>query len=146
MKNTVLLIDTNVAIDYLCQREPHCKTATAVIKLCQKYVVTGYIAFHSLPTIWYTMRKNNLNERREMLLRLTDFLTVVGAPHEKVVEALKDDDFKDFEDCLQEKCAMSVNADYIITENIKDFSSSKIPAITPIDFLINLYNQGDNIA
>jgi hypothetical protein len=39
------------------------------------------------------------------------------------------------ENCLQTECAKSVNADYAITRNIKDFSVSSIPAIWPEDFL-----------
>lgn len=44
------------------------------------------------------------------------------------------DDFIDFEDCLQDRCAESVNAQYIITNNVKDFKESVITAITPSDF------------
>ncbi len=58
--------------------------------------------------------------------------------HEEVVEALKMDRFKDFEDCLQDKCAESVGAGYIITRNIADFVNSKIPAISPEKFLQGL--------
>lgn len=42
---------------------------------------------------------------------------------------------RDFEDCLQDECAKQVNADYIVTRNIKDFSKSDIPAVTPEIFL-----------
>jgi len=52
-----------------------------------------------------------------------------------VFDALERDDFKDFEDCLQDACAEMVAADYIVTRNIKDFEHSKIPAIAPDEFL-----------
>ena len=52
-----------------------------------------------------------------------------------VRHALERNDFPDFEDCLQDECATQNHADYIITRNIDDFSSSNIPAITPLDFL-----------
>lgn len=63
------------------------------------------------------------------------FLTVVGIKHEQIVEALNRNDFKDFEDCLQDECAFDINASYIVTRNIKDYSNSKIPAIMPEQFL-----------
>ena len=49
------------------------------------------------------------------------------------------DNFTDFEDCLQDRCAESINAQYIITNNVKDFNESVVTAITPRDFdkLIN---------
>jgi len=45
-----------------------------------------------------------------------------------------DEVFMDFEDCLQYLCAKSVNADFIVTRNPKDFVNSTIPAILPDDF------------
>ena len=44
------------------------------------------------------------------------------------------EEFKDFEDCLQDECAKQVFADYIITRNIADFTTSEIPSLTPADF------------
>ena len=48
-------------------------------------------------------------------MELCDFLQVIGASHQEVVKAIKMESFKDFEDCLQDRCAKSVDADYIIT-------------------------------
>ena len=136
MKNMVLLIDTNVVLDYVLVRQPQFSNSTRVLLACQNDDVEGYLAFHSLSTIWYVARKNyNAQKRRALLLEITDFLTVVGAPHNSVIDALKNEDFHDFEDCLQEKCALEVNADYIVTNNVKDFSASAISAVTPADML-----------
>jgi predicted nucleic acid-binding protein len=41
----------------------------------------------------------------------------------------------DFEDCLQMECAKRVNADYIVTRDLPDFSNSNIAAISPMDFI-----------
>ncbi len=43
--------------------------------------------------------------------------------------------FKDFEDCLQDRCARKADAKYIITRNTEDFSESEVPAISPEKFL-----------
>lgn len=55
--------------------------------------------------------------------------------HDYVRNALERNDFSDFEDCLQDECALQNNADYIITRNIDDFANSNVPAVTPADFL-----------
>lgn len=70
-----------------------------------------------------------------MLLGICNILAVTSASHESVVSAIKNDVFKDLEDCLQHKCATEVNADYIITRNINDFKNSKVKAVTPEQFL-----------
>ena len=56
---------------------------------------------------------------------------------EILVRALANHDFDDFEDCLQSECAIIFGADYIVTRNIRHFSGSPIPAITPNDFCKN---------
>ena len=82
--------------------------------------VQGYIAFHSLPNIFYILRKSHSEtDRREMLKKLCFVLQVTGASHEKVCNAIERNDFSDFEDCLQDECAKEVSADYIITRNVE---------------------------
>jgi predicted nucleic acid-binding protein len=48
-----------------------------------------------------------------------------------ILAALTNNDFNDIEDCLQAECAKAVKADYIVTRNIKDYTHSEIPAISP---------------
>lgn len=130
----VVLVDANVVLDYFLQRAPECTYANGVIKMCAQGLVSGYIAFHTLSTVWYVLRRVPDDERRSLFRALLKVLTVSGASHLAVIEAVNRSDFKDFEDCLQDMCALSVSADYIVTCNIKDFTVSKISAITPKDF------------
>ena len=51
------------------------------------------------------------------------------------MDAIDRNNFKDFEDCLQDKCAKEAGAEFIVTCNLKDFEDSEIPAITPADVL-----------
>lgn len=141
MKSMVLLIDTNVVIDYICERRPQYETASCVIASCQKKNISGYIAFHSLPTIWYILRKLPAARRRRLLLETTRLLAVTGASHDAVVHAIQNEAFSDFEDCLQEQCALQVDADYIVTENTRHFANSAIPAVTSAEMLQILYDR-----
>ena len=128
----VILIDTNVALDFLAMRQPYYNDARSVILACADEQLQGYIAFHSLPNIFYILRKGYSEaDRREMLKKLCLVLKVTGASHEKVCEAIEDNEFSDFEDCLQDKCADEIFADYIVTRNVEDFQYSKVKAITP---------------
>lgn len=61
--------------------------------------------------------------------------SVASASQEEIIEAIENDSFADFEDCLQDKCAKEAGADYIITVNEKDFENSEIEAINPREFL-----------
>lgn len=132
----VVLIDANVLLDYLETREPYFENSYRTLLLCAEEKVKGYMAFHSIPNIFYIMRKTHDKEqRRKLLMEICSILTVVSASHEKVVDAINREEFLDFEDCLQDECASEVNASYIVTRNIKDFTHSKVPVITPEQFL-----------
>jgi len=70
-----------------------------------------------------------------VLLKLCELFTVVDLDSLKIISALKNDQFKDLEDCLQDECAREFNADYLITRNTKHFLYGKVKAIEPNDFL-----------
>ena len=74
-------------------------------------------------------------ERREALKDICQIVKVEGIDSFKIRSALNNEDFSDFEDCLQEECAFAISADYIVTRNTKDFVSSRVPAILPDEFL-----------
>ena len=132
----VILIDTNVLLDILQNRKPFLQKSGDVIRLCGERSVKGYIAPHSVSNIYFIMRKNCSGKQRRLLLKgLLKIVKVGGVEHESVVRALERKEFSDFEDCLQDECALEVHANYIVTRNIKDFENSKVPAITPEKFL-----------
>ena len=132
----VLLIDTNVLLNYLTNRpDPYLEASVRILRMCAVGECTGYIAFHALSTIWYVLRKWDDRERRQSLQDLCEILTVASASQNEILAAIRKDSFADFEDCLQDKCAKEVGADYIITCNVRDFADSEVPAITPEQFL-----------
>lgn len=135
MKNMVILIDVNVIMDYLLEREGHFEYTRRLFEYCAEPFIDGYVAFHSMSIISYVLRKHPDEERKQALYKVTDLLTVVSASHNAVVYAIGDKNFSDFEDCLQEKCALNINADYIVTRNVKDFAASEIPAVTPAEMI-----------
>ena len=61
-------------------------------------------------------------------------MRIEGVDRGKLIAALENDDFTDFEDCLQMQCAIAFGADYIVTRNEKDYACSSIRAISPEAF------------
>ncbi len=57
---------------------------------------------------------------------------------DRILSAVDNDDFTDFEDCLQEECAVNVMADYIVTRNPKDFEKSRVKIIDQEGFILLL--------
>jgi len=95
----------------------------------------GYIALHFISNLWYILRKVPEDKRRKWLTDICQCLYVEGICHEDVIKAIKMAEFKDFEDCLQDRCAENIKAEYIITRNVKDFEGSTVQAVLPEKFL-----------
>ena len=131
-----VLIDTNVILDALVGRQPYFDNADKIIKLCADKIIHGCLAAHSISNIFYILRKDmSANDRRHVLLNLCNILEVEGVDSQKVISALNRNDFRDLEDCIQDECALTANADYIVTRNVKDFENSRVPAILPEELL-----------
>lgn len=135
MRNMVVLIDVNILLNYITGREDkYLKESIRIVELCALGKLDGYIAFHTLSVLWYVLRKKSDEERRNNLRDICTIFSVSSASQTEIIDAIEKDSFADFEDCLQDKCAKEVDADYIITANEKDYVNSEIEAINPCEF------------
>lgn len=131
-----ILVDTNVLLDYLLTREPFYEDAKEVVISCVDGRAKGCIAAHSISNMFYILRKDfSISERREVLINLCSIFDVEGIDKVKLLEGLQNDEFSDFEDCLQMECAKAYRAEYIVTRNIDDYKVSEVKAILPKDYL-----------
>ena len=131
-----ILVDTNIFVDYVAKRHPFVDDARRIITLCVENSVDGCIAAHTVTNLFYILRKQMpVRERKQFLIDLCRTFTVIGIDYAKLEFCLHNDEFDDFEDCLQDECAKEFDADYIITRNIKDFTESAVEAIEPHEFL-----------
>jgi predicted nucleic acid-binding protein len=137
-----VLFDTNIILDFLEKRAPFNEAADRLFEACDKTIISGFIAAQSIADIFYILRKDySVEERKNMLLGICELLIIVGSNSEQIIAALTNEDFTDLEDCIQTECAKSINAAYIITRNIEDFTASPVPAILPEDFLVMQGNE-----
>lgn len=137
-----VLIDTNVIIDTVQEREPFCSDAKAVLASCIKKSVSGFVSAHSLCDIFYILRKDMSVEARLSLVGgLCKYLTVISERQNDFESITEDKETKDLEDSLQMLCAENYQLDYIVTRNIRDFVRSKVKAIEPRAFLNLLGNH-----
>jgi len=130
-----LLIDTNIIVDFLADREPFAAHSERVIEMCIDGYAEGLLTASSVTDIYYIMRKVSGREaalkRINSLLEILDVVSVGKAELIKAMEL----DIPDYEDALAAICAKRVKADYIVTRNIKDFKNSSVKAITPKELL-----------
>ena len=131
-----ILVDTNILLDYLLEREPFFEDAKQVIMSCINGKSNGCIAAHSISNMFFILRKDySAKERREILLNLCKIFDIEGIDKAKLISGLQNENFSDFEDCLQMECAKSYGADYIVKRNVSDYATSEVKAIIPKDYL-----------
>lgn len=131
-----VLIDTNIMIDALTNRDGRSGFSATVIDLCAKQVIDGYVELHSISNMYYILRKQYSDaERRTILKRYNEILKVAEVGNDVVDTAINNTAISDYEDALQYACAETVGADYIVTRNIKDYEKAEIRAISPEELL-----------
>jgi predicted nucleic acid-binding protein len=133
-----LLIDGNIILDVLQNREPHVVDSAKIWKLCETDQAEGYVSALTFSNLVYIMRKElspeKINEVFKSLGLIFQFTDLTVSDLTKAAEQQWDD----FEDALQAATAERIHADNIITRNVKDFKQSKIVAFTPTEFLARL--------
>lgn len=137
-KSMNVLIDTNVVLDVLLDREPHADASNEVLRLCEAGILNGSFAALSVANLVYIMRKQLDPDSVETILGTLEVMlafTELRVTDLKKAASMK---WKDFEDAVQSVTAKRLKADYIVTRNVKDFKESDIPAITPVDLLVQL--------
>ncbi len=133
-----VLIDTNVVLDVLCNRQEFVEDSGTVWKLCEISKISGYLSALSIPNLVYIMRKELDSQRiRDILEQITLIFSIADLKAEDLKKAANLE-FDDYEDALQSGCAARIKADYIVTRNVKDFTDSEIPVVTPGEFLNRL--------
>lgn len=136
MSVLTVLIDTDVLIDFLTDREPFTQNATELIKKSHTSAINAFLAPHSITNIFYILRKYySLSDRKQRLADLCLSVSVASVNADLVMNALANNDFDDIEDSLQAECAIAIGADYIVTRNIKDYAKSRVPAVSPNELL-----------
>ena len=130
-----ILVDTNIILDVLCNRPDFVEASSKVWKFCEVHKIEGYISALSIPNIVYILRKELTPQRTQQLIQqITMIFEVID---------LKATDLKnaaemyssDYEDAIQMCQAKRLEADFIVTRNIRDFKDSKVLALKPSELL-----------
>ena len=130
-----LLLDINVLLDVLLQRDPWAEPAANLLTKIERGEAEGLIAGHTLTTIHYVV--SQARDRQLAAAAVTDLLRFVEViPIEKV-------DFsqalvlpmEDFEDAAQAAAALKIGTDYIVTRDEKGFGGLSIPSVNSGEIL-----------
>lgn len=136
-----LFLDSDVLLDLLLDREPFSEDITTLIeesinaefKLCTSPI--------SITNIHYIIgrleNKQKANLKTKKILKIVDVENV----GQSVINSASNSAFKDFEDSVQNYCAMESGHRIIITRNTKDYKESELSILTPKEYLAKTQNE-----
>ena len=133
-----IFIDTNVILDSALRRTEFEKDAMEIVDLGRTKHFKNFCSTLSIVNAHFQMKKFfSEQDCRVILERHMENMRLIALTKEFLLKGFSSN-FSDFEDSLQYYTALEAKADYIITRNKKDFKKSKIPVMTPSEFLEQL--------
>lgn len=131
-----VMIDTNIFLDVLAEREPFYASSKAVLKLCEDKQLYGFLSASSVTDIFYLIRRqlHSVDQAYQALGSVLDIARVLTVTNEDVLNAYIQH-ASDFEDCLLAACAKANQCDAIVTRNKKDFQTFGISLFSPEELL-----------
>lgn len=134
-----LLVDTNVVLDLLAKREPFYDAAAVLFSLADKKEVKLSISSLTFANTSYVLtRLLPVDKTREILRRFRLLVEVLPLDDKVIDLALNDPGFMDFEDGLQYYPALEHGQEIIITRDLRGFKESRLPVMTPEEYLISI--------
>jgi predicted nucleic acid-binding protein len=131
-----ILVDTNIILDFLLERDPFHINAIMLMKAIDEGKYQAFITANSITDVVYVAKKKfPLEIIKRAVLELLENIDVIGVNRDDIISAF-DLGFNDFEDALQSACSEKEQVEFIITRDKKDYKRSKILAIDVEDLLL----------
>lgn len=135
-----ILVDTNILLDVLAEREPFYLFSARIWSLIQEELIEGYISAISVNNLFYIIRKLKGQKPAELFVDhvLNDFgvIDLTG----NILKQARTVSKKDFEDLIQYFSALHEGCDIILTRNKRDFPATGIALMSPQELLRKLKN------
>lgn len=132
------MVDLNVVLDVLQQREPFYRASAKVMSRIVKGEAIGCLPAHAVTTIHYIAKRHaGLEAADEAIDWLLANLEIEPQGRGTFVRA-RILPFKDFEDAALASAAEAAGCSQIVTRNVADFAGSPVPALTPEELLAGL--------
>jgi len=130
-----ILVDTNIVLDLLAKRTEFLTEAQELFTLSDKKELKLYISSLTFANTYYILSQKMKLVNARKILRKFKVLVDVLPMDDKIIDLSLESDFKDFEDAIQYHTAIENDVSIIITRNLKDFKTAKIPVLTAKDYI-----------
>lgn len=140
-----VLLDSNVVIDVLEQREKFFDDSYAVVRLAAEERIEALVPAGSISDIYYIIRRGGKDpaSARDAMAAFLQLVRICDTAAADVISALTLP-MPDFEDAVVAATARREKVDFIITRNENDFVGSPIEAVSPASFLAGYMSKEDD--
>jgi predicted nucleic acid-binding protein len=126
-----VLVDTNVILDFLQEREPFVENAARLFERIDTGEIEGFIAATTITNIYYIVRKAaGATVAQDAITQILADLSICAVDREVVEQAIALN-FRDFEDAVQYVCGVVNHVDAIVTRDASGFVGAEIPVMLP---------------
>jgi predicted nucleic acid-binding protein len=126
-----VLIDTNVVLDFLQERQPFVEDAARLFEKIDNGEVEGFIAATTITNIYYIVRKvAGVQAAQDAIAQVLADLHICAVEANALKQALALN-FPDFEDAVQYASGMAYGVDVIVTRDASGFVDAEIPVMLP---------------
>ena len=135
-----VLLDTNIIIDVLQNREPWCVSGKEIFLSVARKEYSGCITAKESADIHFFAKKQFKGEEnvdykaRQILIKLFSLFEVLDTTEEDCKNALSFPN-NDYEDAIMIETALRSGVECIITRNTEHFSESPVKVYTPEEFV-----------
>lgn len=125
-----VLVDTNVLLDLLLEREAFVEEATTLMEMIELGQVVGYLSATTITNIFYIVRKSRgENAAKQAVSRILAGLQICPVDR-SILEQAVSLNFKDFEDAVQVACAIFQGLEAIVTRDAQGFTRASLPILS----------------
>jgi predicted nucleic acid-binding protein len=133
-----VLLDTNVVLDLLLERDPWRVQAEAIAQAGADGRIEPHINSSSITDIFYISRRLvGADQARRVVRACLDSLQIVAVTRD-LLDAADRRTGTDYEDNLQIECAIAAGLDAIVTRDPRGFEGSPVTAMTPAELVARL--------
>jgi predicted nucleic acid-binding protein len=133
-----VFLDTNVLLDFLLDRKPFNNDIAEIIEESINKSLQLCVSSVTVTHANYIIgRFEGVKSAKLKTKKILELVTVENVGETTVHKSTKSK-FKDFENGVQNFCAVESNHKIITTRNVKDFKESKLAILTPKELLVRM--------
>ena len=133
-----LFIDTDIFLDTLLKRPPHCDSSDRLLGMCEGAEAQGHSSTLIMANLYFILRKISSHEKAVLAIqKIRSYIKILPLTDKEIGESIQAG-FRDFEDGLQYFICVNHSIKVFITRNVKDFKKAAIPVLSPKEYLESL--------